>query len=288
MEGAVAPTCTVRRHPDAAAFLERAGPWLLRREAEHNLILGIAAALVQRSASAQPPVYLATIERGDEVAGCAFRTPPYKLGLTRMPAAAAPALADDVARVYAWLPAVMGPESAARAFAEAWAAARRARPSRGRPQGLYELDRVVPPARPAAGRLRVAGADDVDLVVDWIGRAVEEMGLADPRADVRAHERVERGEVYLWDDDGARSLAARVGRTPHGARIGYVYTPRGLRGRGYASTCVAALSQLCLDEGLRCCFLYTDLGNPTSNAIYARIGYRRIGEVVDYDFMAGA
>ena len=32
----------VERLPDAAAFLEVAGPYLVRREAEHNLLFGIA------------------------------------------------------------------------------------------------------------------------------------------------------------------------------------------------------------------------------------------------------
>ena len=36
------------------------------------------------------------------------------------------------------------------------------------------------------------------------------------------------------------------------------------------------MSQLQLDRGRRFCFLYTDLTNPTSNAIYTRIGYEPV------------
>ena len=66
------------------------------------------------------------------------------------------------------------------------------------------------------------------------------------------------------------------GPTPNGIRIGPVYTPPELRGRGYASALTAQVSQLQLDRGRRFCFLYTDLANPTSNAIYMRIGYERV------------
>ena len=65
-----------------------------------------------------------------------------------------------------------------------------------------------------------------------------------------------------------------------------MYTPPELRGRGYASACVAALSARELDEGRRFCFLYTDLSNPVSNAIYQRIGYTPVSDVVDYRFEA--
>jgi uncharacterized protein len=62
-----------------------------------------------------------------------------------------------------------------------------------------------------------------------------------------------------------------------------VYTPPALCRRGYASACVAALSARLLTEGRRLCFLYTDLANPTSNAIYQKIGYRPVYDIDDID-----
>ena len=49
---------------------------------------------------------------------------------------------------------------------------------------------------------------------------------------------------------------------------------------------MAALSQRMLDAGRRFCFLYTDLSNPTSNAIYQHIGYEPVCDVVDLHFEA--
>ena len=45
------------------------------------------------------------------------------------------------------------------------------------------------------------------------------------------------------------------------------------RGQGYASAVVAQLSQRELDAGQEWCSLFTDVANPTSNHIYAEIGY---------------
>ena len=72
--------------------------------------------------------------------------------------------------------------------------------------------------------------------------------------------------------------------TPNGMRIGPVYTPPELRGRGYASALTAEVSQRVLDAGKRFCFLYTDRSNPTSNAIYERIGYRTVAEAAAIAF----
>src|SRR5688500_550677 len=83
----------VVRHNSAQAFLERAQNWLVKREVEHNLILSIAAQLVQ---SPREDAYLVTIEKQDEIAGCAFRTPPHRLSVTDMPADAIEAFADHV------------------------------------------------------------------------------------------------------------------------------------------------------------------------------------------------
>ena len=90
--------------------------------------------------------------------------------------------------------------------------------------------------------------------------------------------------MYLWADGEPVAMAGTSGQTPNGARVGPVYTPPALRGRGYASACTAALSQLLLDEGRRFCFLYTDLSNPTSNKIYQAIGYRPVCNADMYTF----
>ena len=79
-------------------------------------------------------------------------------------------------------------------------------------------------------------------------------------------------------------MAGQGPHSSHGITVNLVYTPPELRGRGYASACVAALSQQLLDAGWEFCTLYTDLANPTSNSIYQRIGYRPVCDSNEYHF----
>ena len=69
-----------------------------------------------------------------------------------------------------------------------------------------------------------------------------------------------------------------------GVRIGAVYTPPEHRRRGYATATVASLSRAMLDRGRRACYLFTDLANPTSNHIYAEIGYEPVCDVDEIRF----
>ena len=82
-------------------------------------------------------------------------------------------------------------------------------------------------------------------------------------------------------------MAGVGGLTPHGIRIGPVYTPPELRGHGYASNLVAGVTQRQLDAGRDYVFLFTDLANPTSNKIYQDIGYQPVNDIDEWDFTAG-
>lgn len=78
-----------------------------------------------------------------------------------------------------------------------------------------------------------------------------------------------------------------AGMTPMTAgqiRVAPVYTPAHLRGRGYASAVTAEASQAALDAGATEVLLFTDLANPTSNALYQRIGYLPVTDFAVYDF----
>src|SRR5262245_19346378 len=111
----------VERHADAERFLEAAQSWLLQAEAENNLLLGIALSARGRP-SADPPLYWATVHDANDVVGCAGRTPPHQLVLSRVPAAGIAPLIEDVGRVFPSLHGVGGPTADAEAFARAWVA----------------------------------------------------------------------------------------------------------------------------------------------------------------------
>lgn len=274
-------------------FLERAGPLLLADEARHNLILGIAGT-IRDSPDLYPERSLWLVRDGSEVVGAALRTLPYNLILARPRAPQALAeLAEAVADEE--LPGVVGAEPEVLEFAELWSGRLGARTRTSMRQGVYALEQVEPVGA-VPGAARVATSADRELALHWwiaFGEEVlHEGGPGRDRAEATLDHRLSSttAGILLWEVDGEPvSIAGWGGRTPNGIRVGPVYTPPELRGRGYATALTADLSQRLLDGrlfegGRRFCFLYTDLANPTSNAIYERIGYRRVAESAEIAF----
>ena len=279
---------SVIRHADAAAFLARAKPWLLAAEAENNLILGVAGRLREGVNPYGEPVSLITVESSGEVCGCAWCTPPFNLGLTQLPAAALPALIETVAGIYERLPGVMGPTATAAAAAALWAERRGLERCRQMAMGIYALSAVMLPEPAPPGRARLARPDDCGWLEAWTEAMHADIFGASARPPLAGvvERLIARGSLLLWEDGEPASMAAAMAPTPSGIRVSHVYTPPARRGRGYASACVAALSQAQLDAGRRFCFLYADAANATSTALYRRIGYRLVAEALDVEFSA--
>ncbi len=272
------------RHAGPGDFLQRAESWLLASEAEHNLHLSLA--YVRRDAGATgADVLFGTVEQDGDLVGCVIRTPPHKLLITSMPPEAAPDIVGPVAELYDEIPAVLGPADSAVAVASAWTALKGGGWETGMQQRIYRLDQVEP-VRPVPGAMRLATMDDLELLTDWGTGFARDAGHGFLLAREQVNRMIERQDPHIWQDESPASMAVAQGATPNGCRVGYVYTPPELRGRGYASALVARLSQRMLDSGMTFCVLYTDLGNPTPNAIYQRIGYNAICDVRDIDIVS--
>jgi predicted GNAT family acetyltransferase len=280
----------VIRFGSVAAYLDRAGPFLEAREAEHNLIFGICSQVQADPTQYSADPYFAAVADGDRVVGAALRTRPWRLVLSVFDsdvAAVASALVEDL--VDDPLPGLVGPTDSASAFAGAWAARTGAVAHLTRHERSFRLRHVIPP-RPAPGHMQRAGQEHRAILAAWSQAFEEEAHTAPPGPT--DHEAVAdrwiRGigrAVWLWIDDGRPvSLTGVGGLTPHGIRVGPVYTPPGLRGRGYASNLVAEASQLHLDSGRDFVFLFTDLANPTANKIYQSIGYEPVIDIDEYAF----
>ena len=278
----------VKVFADAVEFYERAEPFLLRCEAEHNLILGVVGGLVGSASPRYVDPFLATVEQGGAVVGAAMRTPPHNLVLSEgLDGDAIASLARAVRAVYAELPGVSGPRAGAREFADQWQAATGQPFEVAMARRIYKLSRVRPAAL-VPGYMRPGMPADRDLLMRWLRGFHEDVSVDASSIEEAANRYMahEGRSIYFWDDGGPVSMAGCCGRTQHGMRIGPVYTPPSHRCRGFASACVAALSQRLLDEGRTFCFLYTDLGNPTSNHVYQAIGYEPVADVDTYRFGA--
>ncbi len=272
----------VELHVGPQALLDAAGPWLLAREPENNVVLASAYLLIEGDHPFSEPYFLASIVERGRVVGAGLRTPPDSLHLTVMPAGAAAALAGPVAESHATLPSVSGPLAPAREFAQAWVRERGGVASVRHLWQLYVLEHAVPYPGHVPGRLRLAGEADLDVLRDWGPRYAREVNTP---VDVTAFlERMtRRRSLYLWDDGQPRCLVSMSGHTPNGVRVSAVYTPDEHRNRGYASAAVAATTSAALAEGARFCMLLAETKDEAPNRIYRRLGFRALREQVMID-----
>jgi uncharacterized protein len=270
----------MQTYTDPVPFLERAQPFLETQESANGLILGVALRLRERPERSAYPPYLATVDSAaGELNLVAVMTPVNNIllsGAAQLEPAALQALAENLLANGWQVPGVTAENHLAQGFAETFA--RLAEKTRRTAMRLraYELREVIPPPNPPAGFLRPATLADLETLIPWRAEFTRESLHEEPPDDLREMltHLIQTGGIVIWEDGGPVSTAAKTRPTPHGASVGAVYTPPAFRGRGYASACVAALSQQILDSGKDYCTLFTDLDYPTSNSIYQKIGYR--------------
>jgi uncharacterized protein len=269
----------VRVYEDPRSFSAAAGEFLRSRPVLHNLILTI----VDRRLTEVEPGHYWVAFRGAEVVGVALQSPlTYPATLVPMEPEVAAAVVDAIADAGVSLPGVNGEVATAASFAGRWTERRKsaAVPTQG--QRLYELARLNEIAT-VEGRLRKADARDRDLAVRWLQEFDAEAHVPERDVESFIDTALLRDRVWLWDAEGAASMAVSSKPIEGVVRISGVYTPKENRTCGYAAACVRGLSSVLIDAGYRC-ILYTDLGNPTSNSIYRRIGYRAVSEGICYRF----
>ena len=277
-------------------FMELAEAFLESHEPLSTMLYGVCLDLQRQhgeAAWAEPDRFVGALRHQDRVLLAALQTAPYGLILFGDPALE-PSLEKEArdALLDAWqhhglTPRnVLAPKSWAESVAEEWSQRQGLTATPRLRMRLYELTEVIPP-RPCGGRLRRAESGDLDLVTRWFHAFhLEAMGQDDMNlATAMARNRVPAGEVYLWQEDQPLAMVARSRATARSVSVGHVYTPPELRGRGLAANCVATFSQRLLDEGFARCTLFTDLGNPVSNRIYQRLGYRPLSDFNEMVFL---
>lgn len=280
----------VERYADADEFSDVVGGFLLAREAEHNLLLGILASIREEHgpyADAEPLLACVRDDAG-QVVVVAVRTPPHNvvLSIATTTDSLRPLVAD-LANPDGGLPGVTAPRELAAAFAQQWQEATGEARTRHMSMRVFRASSARRPEG-VAGRLRLAHDADRATILDW-GRAFELEALAGLPSDQQVRDWADRmlrdgsdRGLVLWEVGGRPvSMAGYGGPTPNGIRVFAVYTPPQLRRRGYATACVGALTERLLANGRQFCFLFTDLANPTSNSIYEWIGYRPVIDVDD-------
>jgi predicted GNAT family acetyltransferase len=180
---------------------------------------------------------------------------------------------------------VIAEQRTAEAFAGAWRDRTGAGVSVNRHSRLYRLAELRPPEPMPPGRARVGSAADRNLLVTWFRAFADDLGARDLLPEQQVDDRLRYGGLTLWEVDGTPVSLAGISRTVIGtARVSPVYTPSDLRGRGYGAAATAAVSRAALDAGAAEVLLFTDLANPTSNALYQRLGYVPVTDRIALDF----
>ncbi|MGW6021493.1 GNAT family N-acetyltransferase [Streptomyces sp. NPDC055099] len=282
--------------PDLDEFLSRAAAFLHSAPALHTALLSVSDTLRVRGLhvyGTEDPLFgIRAEEAGDgragKVTGAFLWTPPHFLALSPLPDEAA---AEELAGVLADAglePAGVGAESAtAAAFAAAWQRRTKATAAVSYPQRLYRLGTLTPPEPAPAGGARIASVGDRELLVRWHGEFHEALGEKGAMgAGEWADARIAYGGVTLWEtpDGTPAAMAGNTRRVAGQIRVAPVYTPAHLRGRGYAGAVTAEVSRTALAAGADEVLLFTDADNPTSNALYQRLGYRPIRDFTQYSF----
>ncbi len=278
---------------DPAEFLDAAGDYLAAQPVVSTVVATVAhqACSDRAEGIAQPDRdwWLVVVDGSGTVVGAAMRTasftpfPPY---LLPMPDAAATALAGALHARGEQVLAINGALPAVQVCATELARLTGGRVEISQHMRLHELDELMWPA-PSPGELVAATEDDLDLAIEWFTaflvdadeQSGHEPGTSAHEAPTRDEllRRIRAGRIWFWVDANRRPVHVGATSSPsYGVcRIGPVYTPPHERGRGWASNAVAELSARIRADGSRVA-LFTDQANPTSNKIYAALGYRPV------------
>ncbi len=276
----------VTRHYDFDGFLAAVAPMRTRGEASASFFESGAHSMKRAPPRPGERVYLATCA-GGAILGAALLRDEGPVLIGESDAEATAAFAADLAQDWPKLQGVVGAQAGCDAFARKWQELT-GRVCRLRVRLRQHVLTTVNDVPQAPGAARIATAADADWLIDRQVAFIEEVGLPDPPERLRdiMQPRIERGDFRIWDHGRPVAYAGYSDAAPEFARIAPVYTLPDCRGHGYATSLVAALARELKERGKGKLFLTTDVDNPTSNAIYARIGFRPENDDCGFDFIA--
>jgi uncharacterized protein len=270
------------RVDDPKLFYDIVGPYLLQDEAPHNLLISLCNGLINAPDRPIAPI-LAYVELGDQICAVMVWIAPRSALFSK--ATSHEALSLLLTEYGAQVPGFGGPIEVVD----------RIRSLRGQDDlslnldlQIYELtasQRLFPST--VRGKLRLATWRSRQLIIDWLEAFdIEVFGAVqeDPRSIVDGL--IERHGVCLWviDRPSPQAVCLVISRLsiPAAGRIGPVYTPPDFRRRGYGRAAVAAVSGRLLARGCDRCFLFADRQSVITGELYRSIGYRWVGDWVDY------
>ncbi|MFW9901183.1 MAG: GNAT family N-acetyltransferase [Candidatus Thorarchaeota archaeon] len=276
---------------DINTFYDLAYPFLLRCEVANGILLAILNYLKEdfhRYGSENP--ILCAIVREDEIKLISIRTPPYNQLLSYTKELdTIKILVEALVKQGAELSGILGFKEGVNIFVNLWCERKNLKSEIIRNERVYKLEIVAEETLGEHAFIKATKKHE-KIVLQWTREfMLEALNETNSQMIERSLKRLRidmnEGRIFLLIDKGKPvSMARKAGNSPNGIAVNNVYTPPNLRRKGYATECVAKLSERLLEEGNKFCFLFTDLSNPTSNSIYQKIGYRPIIDVDEYKF----
>ncbi len=252
---------------------------------ERNVLATVLARARARHFDAQRPLFAFCLDEHDQVQAVAMRIPPWPLLASDFDVTTSQLLLERWILEDPAVPGVNAQPGTARAIAAAWARRTGGTSQCTMREAMHLLNEVADPPQPAHGRLRLATGDERELLTDWEQAFVLEAGTGViEEAERSVSARLAIGAQHVWEDGKPVCTLALSPAVAGTVRIGPVYTPPEHRCRGYASSAVAAVCRQVLAGGASQCMLFTDLANPTSNRIYASVGFQRFAEWEEHRF----
>ena len=239
--------------------------------------------------------FMATVSDESGILLTAVMTPPMPLTLyatdNKLDANAINCLLDGIANLH--LPGIVTEKALAECFAKAYTTRTGIAFEVKTNQRIYELTEINPEI-PKIGTIRLLEERDMPFLPFWLEamNTIFEYGQNTATMHIPTNfeyyqHQISTKKLYVLEVDGVPVSMAGLAREMETViGVGRVYTPSYFRGKGYASSCVAQLSQLALVKGFKKCALYTDLSYPTSNSIYQKIGYKPICDSLHVNFIA--
>ena len=270
-------------------YAATAGGLLSGRPAEHTILLGATETLRAAGPAAygpSAPLFGWWQGPGGEVSAAFLHTPPFPVALTSVPGPdTAAALAQVLAARARDVGGVNASPEDAEAFARAWHQVTGDAVECHMRNRLFRLGDLRWPDPCPAGQPRVAGLADRSLLIAWSEAFHREAQSGPENLVANVDDRLSYQGLTLWEDAGQPVSMAGLTRMSAGqVRVGPVYTPPGLRGKSYGGAVTAAVSQAARDAGAGQVLLFTDLANPTSNALYQRLGYQPVEDRAVWSF----
>lgn len=141
------------------------------------------------------------------------------------------------------------------------------------------------PLRDGTVRGRLAAERDAATLAEWrVAYSVEALGDRDTaelrqQAQLSTERSIGEGRAWVLEaGDRPVSCSSFNAAIQEAVQVGGVFTPPGLRGRGYGRAVVAASLLAARSGGVGTGILFTGVGNTAARRAYTALGFQRIGD----------